>query len=324
MAVARDTAPTEEPNAFEQLRQLDSQVLRVGFRLAVANAPFCPELYNVAGFSIHNLRQYEDQDAARNAFGFAGDYAVLALVEDGPADISGISRDDTVLSVNARDLAPDASDLAALKDQPEPYQAFLWGQMQIDEALQEGLTRISLLRDGEHVSVNISPVSACKSRFEIEPSDNFDASADGSLVKITSALADYMASDDELAAMLAHELAHNILNHRRRLNDAGISRGILQQFGRNARLTKQTEIEADRLAIWLMVNAGYDPQAAITLWTRYGKEHGHGIFSAATHYRWKKRVNLFREEITKINATRRLENGYYPPLMANAERPLEP
>jgi predicted Zn-dependent protease len=108
-----------------------------------------------------------------------------------------------------------------------------------------------------------------------------------------------------------------------RLNEAGVQRGLMQQLGRNARLTLATEIEADRLSIWLMANAGYDPQGAIRFWTRYGKQRGKGIFSAPTHYRWTKRVALFQEEIAKLHATPRQAQGWLPPLLSEPPAPLE-
>ena len=68
-----------------------------------------------------------------------------------------------------------------------------------------------------------------------------------------------------------------------------------------------------------MANAGYDPQAAIRFWTRYGKEHGKGIFSASTHYRWKKRVGLFEEQIAKMATLTAVDGKYAPPLLTSTK-----
>ena len=64
-----------------------------------------------------------------------------------------------------------------------------------------------------------------------------------------------------------------------------------------------------------MINAGYDPEAAIRFWTRYGKEHGKGIFSAATHYRWKKRVKLLAAEIARMKTVEAVNAKWQPPLL---------
>ena len=108
------------------------------------------------------------------------------------------------------------------------------------------------------------------------------------------------------------------MKHKDRLNAQKVNRGFFGQFGKSAGRIKQAEIEADRLSVWLMKNAGYDPQAAIRFWTRYGKKHGKGIFSASTHYRWKKRVKLFEEEIAKMQTAETLDGKISPPLLAKS------
>jgi predicted Zn-dependent protease len=67
--------------------------------------------------------------------------------------------------------------------------------------------------------------------------------------------------EDELAAVLAHELAHLITEHcifmpsQRGLHHSETS-------------SERAELDADLLGIQLMARAGYDPRAAIGLWER--------------------------------------------------------
>ncbi|GGB67210.1 M48 family metallopeptidase [Blastomonas aquatica] len=299
------------------LRAADTRVLTVGTRLAIANAPFCRATKNSVGMTLHHIGQYPDADAARATFGFASDYAVLALVSDGEAAQSGIQIDDSIIAVNGSAFAPAPDDLAAI-DQPAAYRPVAWADTTLRSALDAPPVAITLVREGQTFDASLTGVPACRSRFELRPSGDYGASADGDIVGITSAMLGFMVDDDELAAILAHEMAHNLLDHRKRLNAAGIQRGLMQQLGRNARLTLATEIEADRLSIWLMANAGYDPGGAVRFWTRYGKQRGKGIFSAPTHYRWKKRVGLFEEEMGKLAAAEKDARGWYPPLLAEA------
>lgn len=312
----------EQNAALSDLRASDLRVLSVGYRLATANAPFCRTTENAAGLTLHHIGQYPDAAAARASFGFARDYTVLALVGDGPAALAGIRADDAVVTLNGKPFAPSPADLAAI-DQPVAYRPVAWADAKLRAALDDGPIILTLLRDGQVFDATITGTPACRSRFELRPSGDYGASADGDIVGITSAMLGFMIDDDELAAILAHEMAHNLLEHRRRLNEAGIQRGLLQQLGRNARLTLATEIEADRLSIWLMANAGHDPAGAIRFWTRYGKQRGKGIFSAPTHYRWKKRVDLFEAEIAKVAVAPRDPRGWNPPMLASPAEPLE-
>lgn len=315
-------AAEQSGQALAALRASDTRVLTVGTRLAIGNAPFCRATENTIGMTIHHIGQYADPAAARATFGFARDYAVLALVADGPAAQAGIRTDDAVVALNGVLLAPAPTDLAAI-DQPAAYRPVAWADAQLRATLDTPPVTLTLMRGPRTFDVSLAGVPACRSRFELRPSGDYGASADGDIVGITSAMLGFMVDDDELSAILAHEMAHNLLEHRKRLNAAGIQRGLMQQFGRNARLTLETEIEADRLSIWLMANAGYDPAGAVRFWTRYGKKRGKGIFSAPTHYRWKKRVALFQEEMAKLAAAPRTPQGWAPPLLAHPPVPLD-
>lgn len=319
---ARADPTANADSSLAALRQSDMRVLTVGTRLAIANAPFCRLTENAIGMTLHHIDQYADAEAARATFGFARDFAILALVADGPAARSGIRADDAIVALNGTALAPAPADLAAI-DQPAAYRPIAWADATMRAALGTPPIVLTLLRDGRTFDVRLTGVPACRSRFELRPSGDYGASADGDIVGITSAMLGFMVDDDELAAILSHEMAHNLLEHRKRLNAAGIQRGLMQQLGRNARMTLATEIEADRLSIWLMANAGYDARGAVRFWTRYGKQHGKGIFSAPTHYRWKKRVTLFEGEIAKLSATTKVPLGWNPPLLAEPLKPLE-
>jgi predicted Zn-dependent protease len=107
--------------------------------------------------------------------------------------------------------------------------------------------------------------------------------------------------DDELAAILAHELAHNILGHRAVLDAQGVSRGLFGRIGKNAAKIRETEIAADRLSLTLMRDAGYRMAAAPEFWARFEKKHGSGIFADATHLNGRRRVDMLNAEIARID-----------------------
>lgn len=114
----------------------------------------------------------------------------------------------------------------------------------------------------------------------------------GGRVAVYTGLLDITKSDDELAAVVAHEIAHVIANH----GDERLSQGLIIQLGGIAldqalrdkpNTTRQLfmlsygigsqvglalpfsrlqESEADRLGIIFMAMAGYDPKKAISFW----------------------------------------------------------
>ncbi len=302
--------------ALQALQQLDRRINAIGWRLAYSNAPYCQTHSPGTGLLLLDVAQYADQQAVRSALNITGPIAINAVAPDSPAAASGLKPGDDIIAIDTvRIDRVDGNDPAFADEQP-PYRRIAAVNHMLDKNPGQSSVSLDIMRDGERHVITIVPKAVCPSRFQIRVSADRGASANGKMVSVTSALAEYVLDDNELAAIAAHELAHNLLRHRDRLNAQKVDRGFFGQFGKSAKRIKETEIEADRLSIWLLVNAGYDPTAAIRFWTRYGKEHGKGIFSASTHYRWKKRVKLFEEEITKIKKAAPVNGSYAPPLLA--------
>ncbi len=81
------------------------------------------------------------------------------------------------------------------------------------------------------------------------------SAAEGEIL-ITDALVLKLQTEDELSAVIAHELAHTILHH--------ISYTSSESGAPELILSKQNELDADRMSIQLLVHAGYDPLATMS------------------------------------------------------------
>ena len=146
--------------------------------------------------------------------------------------------------------------------------------------------------------VLLKGLAACRSRFELLTEGN-EASADGQRITISRRFLALAHSDDEAAFFIGHELAHNILRHR----------AWLDKVGRGAAAVRQTERAADRLALWLMANAGYDLTRAPVFMQRWGKRQANLLFHEPTHDHWKARLTLIEAELTKIAVARTAHPG---------------
>ncbi len=89
----------------------------------------------------------------------------------------------------------------------------------------------------------------------------------GGFVVIHRGLYDLCDNDDELAFILAHELAHLAANHHDNMETA--LAGFAAEFGLGRRLPReisgQKEIEADQKGVIFGAVAGYDPRGAFTI-----------------------------------------------------------
>ncbi|ASK88761.1 M48 family metallopeptidase [Sphingorhabdus sp. SMR4y] len=305
--------------ALKGLQLLDQRMNAIGYRLTTANAAFCDPKAASSGLLLNDVAQYADQETARFALGFDAPIGITAVAPDSPAEAAKLSPGNSLLAINNIAIEDIATDEPESEDQPPAYRRIDTINRTLQQQLAAGTVQLTIAEGGISKTVPVEAVQTCPGQFQVRVSADRSATADGKLVSVSSRLAEYFLSDDEFAAVVAHELAHNLLKHRDRLDAQNVNRGFFGQLGKSAGRIRETEIEADRLSVWLMANAGYDPQAAIRFWTRYGKEHGKGIFSASTHYRWKKRVQLFEEEIAKMAAMKPVEGKYAPPLLTGTD-----
>lgn len=138
------------------------------------------------------------------------------------------------------------------------------------------------------------------------------------------------SSDDELATVVAHEVAHAVAKH----SNERLSQAILRQYGGQALgqilsgssagvqvlgnvlynvggkfifelpYSRRQEYEADRIGLYLMALAGYNYRNAPNLWVKMARRSGGGSQSdvMSTHPSDQKRIQAIQEEIPKVEA----------------------
>jgi len=172
--------------------------------------------------------------------------------------------------------------------------------------------------------------------FKIVDLDGVNAfSFPGGYIYVTSGLLDYVQSDDELAGVLAHEIAHIIHNHalnqivnNTKYNLLTILAVLLTGesdvalLGRLTTITflnqysRENEEEADLTAIELLIKTGYNPVGFLTCLERlssreiFRPEINWGIFQ--THPRTEDRIVYIRDLLIKkgIEIDRRAAANY--------------
>jgi predicted Zn-dependent protease len=124
----------------------------------------------------------------------------------------------------------------------------------------------------------------------------------GKIMVYTGLIQQLNLSDDELAAVIGHEISHALREHgRERMSADVLTKGALllgniglrvlgvsgedadkatagggavAEFGINLPHSREHEREADRIGLELSARAGYDPAAAISLWQKMSKMGG--------------------------------------------------
>lgn len=249
------------------LTTLDQRVARVSRRLLEANADLCPTVRLAAGWALHSARQYSEdlRPFAEQRFGLDGDLpGVLAAPPGSAAAAAGIRQGDLVVAVNGAPL--DAGDAG---QRPE-YEGLAANIRRIDAALAQGAAQLEVRRGEAFREVTITPHRACGYEVQLNPSDELNARADGRRLFISTALAGFTESDDELAVILGHELAHHVLRHRSWNDAGGLGRTANTAAGVPGGGPGNAEQQADRVGLYLLARAGYDPAVAAPFWRRFG------------------------------------------------------
>lgn len=281
---------------YSALAQQEARLAGISYRLTTASARWCPEVTPQPGWVLGDLRRFPDDDrtAASGIYGGAEGPFIAAVAPGSPAERAGLTRGTRIAAINGDPIVPAG-------DGPT---------IGIDTALAKLYTLDPAgawtITDTAGRLYPVAPAPGCASAFRIELG-GAQAAANGILVRVTQKLAESITADDELAAVVAHELAHNILRHRDRLGS-----------DRSAARVRQTEFEADRLAVWLMADAGYDPAAAIRFWGR----HKRPLIRAASHPPRSERIAAIESEMAAMAAARAASAAARPPLV-DAPPPLE-
>ena len=294
ISVSAAATPADDRAALSDLAALDLRVATIAYRLATRNVALCTKQVPQLGMTFHAAAQYGGsfRSEAAAMFGLGDTPGVLAVVAGSPAADAGIAVGDSIVAVGDSIVAVDGVAVAGTQVAGQSYDGVAKLEATIDAALTAPWVTLRLTRGGAARNVSMIGTPGCASRVQVEPGKKLNAYADGTYVKLTSSVAEYAADDSELASVIAHEMAHNILGHR----------ALLDRQGRSRANIRSTEIAADLLSVKLVAGAGFDRHAPARFWQRFGKKTGAGIFSDGTHLRTKARVKLLEDAAALLPA----------------------
>jgi hypothetical protein len=290
-AQADGTPPADR---WEALRRDDLRVATMLYRLTLANRSSCAaSLAPQPGFALHGIAQYGpgDRREATRRFGLGAYVGVMAVVAGSPAAQAGLRAGDQLVSVNGRALpANGGSATVPTNASVEVAETVLLGEM-----AKGPVTLVVASAKGQR-TVRFSAETGCRSTIELVPGDLVNASADGEKVMIDAGLLARCVTEDDLAMVIAHELAHNLLHHAARLAQAGITTHGLPVAGSALAEMRATEEEADRLGVRLATAAGYD-LTGVAAFLGALETAGGADRAAATHPAPARRLALLTAEI---------------------------
>lgn len=277
-------AITASAQPIDRLQQDDALVQSLGWRLSRANAQFCARAAPGIGLLLADAQTFSDPALARQSYGLSGDIAVAAVADDSPAARAGIVANATVAGIEGAPVADFATPPG-----DDSWARVLMLQQRIERALARAGQVALSFSDGRAMTVRGE--AACAVRFIVDDGRG-NAAASRDQVRIGRKTLRKLGGDPAMvAAVLAHELAHAALDHESMITGGHDSDAIV----------RLCEREADRLSVWILANAGFDPVVATAMNARLAA--GRLVsFASSSHGSTRARVSDIREEIAAMAA----------------------
>lgn len=294
-AAAADAEAKRQAEYVLERRTADfERVYQVGERVRAANVDLCPSKAYWAGIRIETINDYSKdlRKTAREVLAISEDPKVTWVAKGGPADKAGVSSGDIVVAVNGRAV------------EPGPKASRTAGRM-IRTAMEKDTVALTVNRGGARQDITITPVKTCGYAFSLVDGGEVNAYADGDEIFITRGILRFVESDDELALVVGHELAHNAMGHMNKkmtnsllgtLGGAVIdvafaaggvnTNGAFSDMGGDlgaAAFSKDFETEADYVGLYFMARAGFNVEGVEDFWRRMATEDPKAIKLGLSH-----------------------------------------
>ena len=262
---------------FEQLQK----VLNIGHRLIIN----LPEEDRRKSYPFIGIKVAKITETIKRAYNLPEEkgIVIVSVVEETPAERAGLKIGDVILRIGSKRI--------------KGIDSFEYATSSVRLKNKENV-EIEINRYGEN-KIFVCEVGTIprKITFDMVDRQEINAGAASNLIVVTYGLMNFVKSDDEIAAVLGHELAHITKGHIAKVSGiqiltgiAAIGVGILTEhispgsgadvvraasgaseiFGRS--YSRDLEREADYFGLKYVKYAGYNYEVASGIWERFAIE----------------------------------------------------
>jgi hypothetical protein len=274
----------------------------VSSKILTKGAKYCEERKHIGPYlGMRAWSKYyfvkEWQPAAVSRLGLGKEVQLYLVDPASPADSAGLKTGDVILALNDQPL-------------PSGKKAIKKFEEKLAELAKIGVPlEITIRRDEEQQKISVTPSMACKSKVLLAHDGPINAYADGENIVIFKKMMDFFETDEEMALIVSHELAHNSMQHStaKQINGwalwtvgavGGVTIDVLLGTGSTTfadSLSKlgwaigtgagsvEFEREADYVGLYFMALGGYDIGNAPNFWRRMAEVDPKIITMSSSH-----------------------------------------
>jgi beta-barrel assembly-enhancing protease len=301
-------------NNYKKLQAVTSKIVTSGTDLC------SDKVGSYYGFNFWNQDSFLSpslKEAAKARYDLNDNFRVLNVVTLSPAEKAEIKEGDVLISINSW-LIPLGKDTEKQLN-----------QKLVDAGKDLAAVEIAVLRDGKEHKLNITPVKSCDFKVHLAPDDVKNAYADGKSIVVNKGMMDFFKSDEEIALVVSHELAHNAMKHIDAKQKNAVIGGIFGLLldiaaasagvNTNGDFTRlgagltgnaysvEFEQEADYVGLYFMKKAGYDIENSAGFWRRMAVNNSQAITIKSSHPTTPERFVAIETAVNEINT--KIANG---------------
>ena len=312
---------------FESLLEETRRLQNVGFRLMTANHDQCKKTGATLGISILSLdevpKEIRATAAERLKLGEAP--TVVHVVPGSPAEKAGVKAGDVVIR------------LAGKKTVAGRYARREFART-LGKVAPGSVERMQVLRGSAKQNLSIRLAPGCGYPVFLAGANETNAYTDGRRIVLQRGMLAITSTDEELALIVGHELAHITSGHlqKKSVNQvagtfgglaldlaaaaAGVNTGGAftragGDIGRRA-YSQSFEKEADYVGLYFVARAGYDIAGVEKLWRKMGNVNPESIYFAGTHPTSAERFLILSKTRKEIDGNRKARQALLPNQLA--------
>ena len=296
-----------------------SQIKEIGYKINYSNSEICNKIdYNSGityanenNFGLKNVRYYPSN------LNLGPQVSIIHVAKNSPAQKAGLKVGDIILQFDDYELPKGKR---ALEKISKHFKKIEKQESQI----------IKIDRNGEIVNFNLKRSKICDYPVILTRDNIVNAFADGKSIIMTQGMMDYAKDDNELAIVVAHELAHNDRGHldaKKKntmiMGSIGLILDLMTIYysggtaGGDAQNTElwskigseaysvEFEKDADYGGVYYAFRAGYDVSNVKKFWERIGADNPKRIAISSTHPATAERYLQIEKTVEEINKKKR-------------------
>ena len=186
---------------------------------------------------------------------------------------------------------------------------------------------ITVVRQNQPITVNVPLTLACAFTIDVGNAQHLNAYADGRRILLTRGLLDWLSNDEDVAVIIAREIAHNVLQHAKQLQQVATLSSVIDNLllfkpdqaaansGNGIKIVlEKMDQEADRLALFMLARAGYDLANFVNVMQRLAQAPNASLANSyLTLHPWtESRQSLIQTTINEIRQKQSTKKALVP------------